>query len=86
MSPPSRRTVARGKTVNVIDWVLLAEHARRIQLAPPTSEELPPATAVKAPRSGSSAMDRQTRHEIRILTVGTFIAVPLIASIAFAKS
>jgi hypothetical protein len=31
-------------------------------------------------------MDSQTRHEIWILTVGTFIAVPLIASIAFAKS
>jgi hypothetical protein len=30
------------------------------------------------------AMDNQTKHEIWIMAAGTFIAVPLFASIAFA--
>jgi hypothetical protein len=29
-------------------------------------------------------MDSQTRHEIWILTISTFIAVPLVAGVAFA--
>jgi hypothetical protein len=30
------------------------------------------------------AMDNQTKHEIWIMVAGTFIAVPVVASIAFA--